>query len=52
MTAKERVLEQLPGWSEEQAGRVLRAVEGWSEEQLQHALKAAEEKPEREDSQR
>jgi hypothetical protein len=32
MTAKERVLEHLPGWSEEQARR---------------ALQAAEEKPER-----
>jgi len=43
MTAKERVLEHLPGWSEEQARRALRAVEGWSEEQLQRALQAAEE---------
>jgi hypothetical protein len=43
MTAKERVMKELPGWSEEQARRVLRAVEGWSEEQLQRALRAAEE---------
>jgi hypothetical protein len=44
MTAKERVLKELPGWSEEQSRRVLRAVEGWSEEQLQHALQEAEKK--------